>query len=137
MRLLAGLPLLRPATPPPPPSLWTVWSTSHHAALVRVADTLRTLVASLTRGAPDEDAVRRLGDALDAAAAVNGPGGVPCHLDEREARRLIEASDLGKTLLQQLRAMLLAPKQNRDRDLWERRLAATLVELARVLPLTP
>ena len=36
MRLLAGLPLLRPATPPPPPSLWTVWSTSHHAALVRV-----------------------------------------------------------------------------------------------------
>ncbi len=114
-----------------------MWSTSHHAALVRVADTLCVLVASLTRGAPDEDAVRRLGDALDAAEAVNGPGGVPCHLDESEARRLIEASDLGKTLLQQLRAMLVAPKQNRDRDLWERRLAATLGELARVLPLTP
>lgn len=130
MRSLGRLALC--PTPPPPPSIWAVRSAEHLTALRRVEDVLGEVVASLTRGRPDDALLLPLGRALDAAVALARPGGTPHATDPAEARRLLLLCDQGKILMTQLRALARCPRH--ERPAWEGRVVATLGEVAALTP---
>jgi hypothetical protein len=135
MRSLARI---RPALPPSPatppaPDLWRVATAEHHAALTCVRDALARVVATMTGPRPDPRALAALGAALDVAEAAARTVGTarPAHPDDAA---LIDAADLAKRLVLQLRKLARAPGQNWHRDRWIDRIAATLGEAAALTP---
>lgn len=129
MRSLARLSLTPDAAEPSP---WAVRSVEHRAALSRVEDALGALLAAIPRDrgslrvdrVPDE-ALRALGSALDAATTAAAGGGTRTLPDPGD-RRLHTVADVAKVLLTQLRALVRAPRH--ERDLWCDRLAGTMAE---------